>query len=566
MNINLLKEIIIENNILSSEEIQNIINRSDSIEEIIEYLNEQKIISEDKLYLLYSEKLENPFINLSYNLIDNKLLKMFDITTIKENLIIPLFKICDRVLLVAMADPLNIYIIEEIKKKTNFDVLPLLASKSKIIEIINSIYQLTDSINSIIEQIYKEEDYLTEEEKLTKKIDLSVETSSIVKLVDMIIRQAIIERASDIHIEPEENELKIRFRIDGILYKKISLPINIQNNLISRIKVISGMDISEKRLPQDGRIKLVIDNKEVDIRVSTSPTIKGEKIVLRLLEKRNLIKDIERLGIDDVNLKLLKEILEKKSGIIIVCGPTGCGKTTSLYTILQNLDSQSYNIITIEDPVEYILENINQIEVNLKIGLTFANGLRSILRQDPDIILVGEIRDTETAKIGIQSALTGHLVLTTLHTNTSISSISRLIDMGIEPYLISSSINGVIAQRLVRKLCNDCKQPIKLNKDILTKYNFNFDNAYLPERIYQKTGCSSCNYTGYKGRTGVFEILKFDKEIKEMVLKKTAASKIKEYAIKNNFKTLKQSALEKVLAGITDFEEINKQILFIEEE
>lgn len=565
INPNTLKTILVSNKI--TPDIEKLFNQFNTSDEIINYLIEQKIISEDRLYLLFGIHFEIPFINLIPSLIDNRLVKIFDINIIKENLFIPLQKIGNN-LIIAFANPFNIYLIDELKKISDLNIIPFIATKSRIIDLINSIFQLTENIKSILNDIYKEGEFVSEITTVAKKVDLSVETSSIVKLVDMIIKQALIQRASDIHIEPEETDIKIRYRIDGVLYKKISAPINIRDNLISRIKVISGMDISEKRLPQDGRIKVIIDNKEIDIRVATSPTLKGEKIVMRLLEKSNLITDIDRLGIDYYNTQLLNSAIKRNNGIIIVSGPTGSGKTTTLYTILQNLNAENYNIVTIEEPVEYILENINQIEVNQKIGLTFASGLRAILRQDPDIILVGEIRDSDTARVAIRSALTGHLVFTTLHTNSSVGSLSRLLDMSVEPYLISSSVIAVIAQRLIRKLCNECKQPVNIDYKLFENLNIENISEHFNgiTKLYQKSGCSKCNYTGYKGRTGIFEVLILDKEIRNMILNKNSTGIIKDYAIKKGLKTLKDSALEKLFSGITDFDEVYKHIFLLDED
>lgn len=558
INIDLIKEVVVKNKILNDS--YKAFSKYQNVEDLIKHLETENIISQDNLYILISEQIEIPYFNILHQMIDLKLFKLFKVSLIRENLFIPLFKI-DNNIAVIFSNPLDIYLIDELKKLSNLNIIPYLGNKNEIVEIINSTFQLTENINSIIEEIFNEEDISTLYKQEFNKIDLSVETSPIVKLVDLIIKQALILRASDIHIEPEETEIKIRFRIDGILYKKMSIPINVKDNLVSRIKVIAGMDISEKRLPQDGRIIVHSNNQEIDIRVATSSTIKGEKIVMRLLQKNNLIKEIERLGIDEHNNRILNKMLSNKNGIIIVSGPTGSGKTTTLYTILQNLNSENNNIITIEDPVEYVLDNVNQMQVNAKIGLTFASGLRAILRQDPDIILLGEIRDSDTAHITVRSALTGHLVLTTLHTNSAVESISRLLDMGIESYLITSSIIGIVSQRLLKKLCNECKQPIELTEEMKNSISLTTIPKGFNKIVYKKTGCVKCNYTGYKGRTGVFEILQLNDNLKEIIIDLSKIIKLEEYAIKNGMKKLKDAAIEKFLSGITDIDELITNVI-----
>jgi type IV pilus assembly protein PilB len=382
-------------------------------------------------------------------------------------------------------------------------------------------------------------------------MEQAVQETPIVKLVNIVIMLAVKERASDIHIEPEEHNLKIRYRIDGILQEKNIFPKKIQNIIISRIKVLSKMDIAESRKPQDGRIRLKIETKDLDIRVSTFPTIHGENVVMRLLDKTSLLLGLKQLGFSESEFKIFDKLIRHPYGIILVTGPTGSGKTTTLYAVLSSLNTPEKNIITLEDPVEYELPGIRQTPINPKAGITFATGLRSILRQDPDIIMVGEIRDKETAEIAIQAALTGHLVLSTLHTNDAPSALTRLVDMGIEPFLISSSVIGILAQRLVRTICDKCKQkyvpPPEAVKELGIKAG---------EEFYKGAGCQRCNQKGYIGRIGIFELLFIDEEIRKMVDAKKSADEVKRKAVELGMKVLRDDGLQKAKRGATTIEEV----------
>ncbi len=366
--------------------------------------------------------------------------------------------------------------------------------------------------------------------------------------------QAVRDNASDIHIEPYQNSLKIRQRLDGILYDMLSPPKHVQSALISRIKIMANLNIAEKRLPQDGRIELKVGNKDVDIRVSTLPTSFGERVVLRLLDKSSVLITLTELGMPDDRFIPFTEQIKAANGIVLVTGPTGSGKTTTLYAALTSINNTDINIITVEDPVEYRISGIGQVQVNPKINLTFASGLRSIVRQDPDVILIGEIRDTETAEIAIQSALTGHLVFSTLHTNDAASAITRLIDMGVEPFLLSSSINAILAQRLVRIICPHCKEAYTPDEEALLKLGITPETPI--QQVYKGRGCAKCHHTGYKGRCGIFELLLMDHEMKHMILTTANANAIKEQAIKNGMITLRQDGAMKVLQGITTIEEV----------
>jgi general secretion pathway protein E len=377
----------------------------------------------------------------------------------------------------------------------------------------------------------------------------------IIRLVNKVVTQAVADRASDIHIEPYEQELIIRYRIDGILYKMVSPPKKLQAAVISRIKIMSSLNIAENRLPQDGRIQLKIGGKDIDIRVSIFPTHYGERVVLRLLNKTDMKFDLTSIGFDSRNLELFKKLIDKPHGIIVVTGPTGSGKTTTLYSALMRLNTEDVNILTVEDPIEYQLPGVGQMQVKTKIDLSFAAGLRSILRQDPDIIMVGEVRDLETAEIAVQAALTGHRVFTTLHTNDAAAAVTRLIDMGIEPFLISSSVNAFLAQRLVRTLCPKCKKPYKPTQGELKDIGITPAKA-KKGKFYKAVGCDACFKTGYSGRVGIYELLPLTNPIRKLVVERADASRIKETAVEEGMKTLVQDGAEKALSGITTIEEI----------
>jgi general secretion pathway protein E len=393
--------------------------------------------------------------------------------------------------------------------------------------------------------------------EIEEKADLldDISDAPIIKLVNHIISQSVKARASDIHIEPFQDSFKVRYRVDGILYDLLSPPKWIQPALISRIKVMAKMNIAEKRLPQDGRLDVKIGNQEIDVRVSTIPTSFGERLVLRLLDKSASLISLSDLGIVSDKLDTIENLVKSPNGIILVTGPTGSGKTTTLYAILSSINRPDINIITIEDPIEYKIEGISQIQVNPKITLTFASGLRSIVRQDPDVILVGEIRDRETADIAVQSALTGHLVFSTLHTNDSASAITRLVDIGVEPFLISSSVLAVVAQRLVRVLCKSCKEPYTPDDAALKSIGINADQC-REAVIYKSIGCENCFFTGYKGRKGIFEIMLLDASLKSLILKTHDSNSIKTEALNLNMVTLRQDGVQKVLRGITTIEEV----------
>ncbi len=459
--------------------------------------------------------------------------------------------------IIAVNNPASLHCLDDLEKIleiTDYNIV--LCPQNNILSVINMAYdQSRDSAQQLVDDMEEDSSTIIKEIEATADLLDDTSDSPIIKLVNHIISQSIKARASDIHIEPYQDSFKVRYRVDGILYDLLSPNKRIQAPLISRIKVMANLDIAEKRLPQDGRIEVKIGEQDVDIRVSTIPTSFGERVVLRLLNKSNTFLELNQFGIDEKKLEIINDLIYMPNGIILVTGPTGSGKTTTLYAILSRINSSEKNIITVEDPVEYQIEGIGQIQVNRKINLTFASGLRSIVRQDPDVILVGEIRDQETAEIAIQSALTGHLVFSTVHTNDSASAVTRLVEFGVEPFLITSAVKAVIAQRLIRVLCPECKEVYR--PDDMTIESLGFSREVFDRNtIYRAKGCPACLNKGYQGRAPIFEILVFDNEINNTVLKTSDSNIIKEKAVANNMITLRDDGIDKVLKGISTIEEV----------
>lgn len=496
-----------------------------------------------------------PYMDLTDYLIDPDVLKYVPEEIAKKYKIVPLFKIQDT-LTCAMINPRDIMAIDEVRLKSKVpNIEPVLATEAGIQKIIDSYYGVMGSVDDVIKKIDKEK--LLGIGKDAKESDLIeiAEDAPVVKLVNLLVTQAVKDRASDIHIEPDEHVLRIRYRIDGVLHEVNTPPKHLQNAVISRIKILSGMDIAERRKPQDGKINLRMEGKDLDLRVSTFPTVHGENVVLRILDKTSVILGLEELGFSKNMLSLYADLIKKPYGIILVTGPTGSGKTTTLYASLSTINSIEKNIITIEDPVEYQLPLIRQTQIEPKKDLTFATGLRTILRQDPDIIMVGEIRDKETADISIQAALTGHLVFSTLHTNDATSAVTRLIDMKVEPFLISSSVIGVLAQRLVRVICPRCKESYTPSSELLQSLN-------LKEKVslYKGKGCKDCKDTGFLGRIGIFELFIPNEKSKKLIIDKTSSDDIRKVATGEGMTTLYQDGLDKLKKGITTAEELKRVI------
>ncbi|PIQ89086.1 MAG: type II secretion system protein GspE [Candidatus Omnitrophica bacterium CG11_big_fil_rev_8_21_14_0_20_42_13] len=511
-------------------------------------------IDEDDLVSFLSEKLNILRIELGNYLIDPKIIELVPEELARKHELIPVLKIGNR-LTCAMVDPWNIFALDEIRAKTNFIVEPAAATESEIRKAIDEHYGTLGTMEDLIKTVPQDKfSALTEKEIDIKKLQEMIQEPLVIKLVNLIIIKAVHENASDVHIEPEEKILKTKFRVDGLLHEVSSPPKHLQSAVISRIKVLADLDIAERRLPQDGRFQIKMEGREIDIRVSCMPTIYGENVVLRLLDTASALLSLEELGFSEKLLIEYRKLIDFPHGIILVTGPTGCGKTTTLYASLDKINAVEKNIITIEDPVEYRLSGIRQTQVNTKVDLSFANGLRSILRQDPDIIMVGEIRDFETAEIAIQAALTGHLVFSTLHTNDAAGAVTRLMDMGVEPYLASSSIIGVLAQRLARKICPDCKERYDPDAGALKDIGLFEEKKEI--KFYRGKGCVKCMNVGFKGRIGIFELLIPDEKIRNLAIAKFPHQKIKEQAIESGMITLRQSGIDKIKNGLTTIEEV----------
>jgi type IV pilus assembly protein PilB len=539
-----LGDLLVESGLITKEQLEATLKEKSPNQKLGDALLQRGHITEQQLIEVLEFQLGIPHVSLYRYPFDTKLFNLIPKETAKRHLMIPLKKEEDK-LFVAMADPMDFYAIEDLRLSTGFQIQPAIATKDDILRTINKYYDVDDVFDDIPDASKEGEGI--EEEAIVDQ------DSPVVRLVNQLLSNAIAQKASDIHIDPQESKVVIRYRIDGILRTERTLPKHMQSMLVARIKIMANMDITEFRIPQDGRIKTNIEFRPVDLRVSTLPTVFGEKVVMRILDLSSALNDIEQLGFNSLNLKRFKTLIEKPTGIILITGPTGSGKSSTLYAALNYLNDEEVNIITIEDPVEYQLEGVNQIQVNPNVGLTFAKGLRAILRQDPNIIMVGEIRDKETVEVAIRASLTGHLVLSTIHTNDTISTITRLIDMGVEPFLVATSISGIIAQRLVRKVCRDCAEvhpPSKREKEMFARRGISIS------KIVRGKGCASCNMTGYKGRMAIHEVLMVNEEMKKLIMNGEPLSKLREVAIKNKTIFLIDDGLLKVKQGLTTTEEV----------
>ncbi len=463
-----------------------------------------------------------------------------------------------RTLIVAISDPNNIYVLDAVKFITGCSIQPVISPEKAIQKAIDAYYQESSGIDEILKGMKDEDlEVIEASEEVPTEQDLrsAVQDKPLVKLVDGIISDAIKRGASDIHIESYEKRIRVRYRLDGNLQEMSPLPFKYRPAIVSRVKIMADLDISERRLPQDGRIKVKIGDRAVDIRVSVLPTIFGEKVVMRILDPRSLMVDLTKLGFPEKGLKQFAEAIKLPYGMVLVTGPTGSGKTTTLYSALKQINEPDINIMTAEDPVEFNFDGINQVQVKSEIGFTFATCLRSFLRQDPDVIMVGEIRDGETADIAIRAALTGHLVFSTVHTNDAASTINRLVDIGVPGYLVASAVRLIMAQRMVRKICNFCKDEVKVKPEALLRLGVP-ENEIKDFKVYQGKGCQECNNTGFSGRTGLFEIMPITPEIEKMIMEGKSSQDIKEYAVTNGMLTLRMAAIEKIKKGITTVEEV----------
>ncbi len=565
-----LGDLLVKEKVITPEQLEQATKlQKDSHSRLASALVKLGFLSDEDVTNFLSRQYGVPAINLSYFEIDPAVVKLIPYETAKRYQILPLSRV-GASLTIAMVDPTNVFAMDDIKFMTGFNIEPVVASESSIIEGIDKSYGTSkeEELESVMQSMNDMGDAADvevqgeEQELELKELEKAADEAPIVKLVNLVLTDAVKRGASDIHMEPYEKEFRVRFRIDGILQLIMNPPLKLKDAITSRLKIMAKLDISEKRLPQDGRIMLKMQiggkKKQLDFRVSTLPTLWGEKIVLRLLDKENLRLDMTKLGFEAESLVKFEKAILKPYGMVLVTGPTGSGKTNTLYSSISRLNQPDTNIMTAEDPVEFQLGGVNQVQMKEQIGLNFAAALRSFLRQDPNIILVGEIRDFETAEIAVKAALTGHLVLSTLHTNDAPSTVNRLMNMGIEPYLVATSVHMICAQRLVRRLCKDCKEEVSMPTQAL------IDIGYSPEeapkvKLYKGKGCPVCNNTGYKGRVGLYEVMDITDGMREMILTGASSIELKNKAIEEGMITLRGSGLRKIKAGQTTVEEVVRE-------
>jgi len=516
-------------------------------------LVDEEMVPEGDLVKVLARHVGVEFVRLSEIAIDPSASMLVPETIARRHTVIPIGYDNGRLVL-AMADPGNVLVIDDIRAITGLPIKVKVATRSEIEEAIRRVNRMDESVADLTDLIETDD----VEEDLTK-LEAAVEEAPIVKLVNTLVSRAVSERASDIHIEPAERDLRVRFRIDGVLHEIMTTPKSVTGAVVSRLKIMADLDIAERRVPQDGRVALKVGGRQIDLRVATLPTIYGEKVVMRILDKDDAILPLESLGFLPESLKRYEESYTKPYGAILVTGPTGSGKTTTLYSTLNIVNSPDRNIITVEDPVEYRLPGIIQVQVNRKAGLLFATALKSILRSDPDVVLIGEVRDTETARIAVEAALTGHLVLTTLHTNDASSSIGRLVDMGVESYLVSSALDSIVAQRLARRICAKCRQPREATPQMIQQMGFDPDEG--PITIYDAVGCKVCSDTGYRGRVCINEILLVSEEIQRMAVERRPSDEVQRVAVEQGMLTLRRDGMEKVRLGMTTLEEVLRVVV-----
>jgi len=565
-----IAEMLLEEGLITPRQLEKAIeqqkNSNESLEKIIIGLG---YVTEKEVTEVIGKEMGVPFIDLDEVEIDPELARAIPEHLAQRYKVIPVGQENNKLAL-AMVDPLNVFAIDDIRLITGFDIEPMIATEETILRSINKQFGVTDlaEVHETVQDIalsdFGDLETLEEEDEIElDKLKELVDEAPIVRVVNLIITQAINDKASDIHIEPRAKNVCVRYRIDGVLHEVMSPPKHIQAPMVSRIKIMASLDIAERRIPQDGKIHLKHDNKEYDLRVSSLPTTHGEKIVMRILDKSSVMIGLDKLGLMPDTRAIFEDLVFKPYGMLLVTGPTGSGKSTTLYTSLNMLNSPEKNICTVEDPVEYQLGGINQVQINPKAGLNFASALRSFLRQDPDIIMVGEIRDHETAQIAIESALTGHMVLSTLHTNDAPGAITRLIDMGIEPFLVASALVGCIAQRLVRRICPNCREPYSPPEEAVAKFGLNLADTNIV--FYHGRGCDHCKGTGYKGRCGIYEMMTINDSIRPLILRNAPTVEVKDAAIENGMVTLQEDGLRKVLEGTTTIEECLR-VVYVGEE
>ena len=555
-----LQQILIDGQLITQEQLDQAMEiQKAQGGQLSQVLIGQGHITQQQLMVSLSEHLGIPPINISKLNIPEDVASLISKQVARSYQVVPISRM-GNTLTVAMADPLNVFALDDLRLMTGMEIQPVISNPEDVEEKLDELYSQTAGLGDILKAESSIPDAEVLDENAGQEIDIDelieqTGDTSVIKIVNIILVQAVQEGASDIHIEPFEKEISLRYRIDGVLYERTPPPKHMNSAIVSRVKIMSNLDIAERRLPQDGRFRIKLAGKEVDFRVSILPTAYGEKVVMRILDKSSLDLRLESLGFEGESLTRFRTAINAPYGMILVTGPTGSGKTTTLYSGLIEINKPEVNIITVEDPIEYQLKGINQVQVNQEIGLTFASGLRSILRQDPDIVMVGEIRDLETADIAVKAALTGHLVLSTLHTNDAAGAIARLNDMGIVPFLISSSVLLVQAQRLVRRICPNCKEETEYERKILEQAQFFVQPGAQTPPLYRGVGCVKCNGSGYSGRASVLEVLRITEEIRGHVVKEATSSVIKECAIRDGMRTLRMDALNKCTQGVTTIEE-----------
>ncbi|MFC9540949.1 GspE/PulE family protein [Lysinibacillus sp. NPDC056959] len=540
-----LGDLLVESGVITNVQLEFALTNKTKEEKLGDFLIKENILTEQQLIEVLEFQLGIPHIHLNQYSISPDLLQLVPAELAKRTNIIPIRREKNK-LFIAMADPMDYFAIEEVRMATGCQIETSIAAKDDLYRTLTKYYDLQESMEAALLDIGATVAETQEE--------IEREDSPIVRLVNQIIANGVAQRASDIHFDPQETELRVRYRVDGVLRTERSLPKHMQNIVLARIKIMGNLNITENRIPQDGRIKTNVNFRPVDIRLSTLPTVYGEKVVMRILDLSSVANSIDKLGFTEQNEALFRNMIANPNGILLITGPTGSGKSSTLYAALTNLNEEGVNIITVEDPVEYQLDGINQIQVKEEVGLTFATGLRSILRQDPDIVMIGEVRDFETAQIAVRASLTGHLVLSTLHTNSAVESISRLQDMGVEPFLLSSSLVGIMAQRLVRRICRDCGEDYTFTNHELEIMHKNGIEGVTHGR--RGRGCPSCNQTGYRGRMAIHEILPIDRNIKEMILSRSSDSAIRDYMKQEGYYTLLVDGLLKVVEGQTTTSEV----------
>lgn len=555
-----LGELLVEANLLSAENLtEGLRLQKKSGKKLGQILIEQHFLKPSDLVSVLGSQLGIPHVWLRKGLVDGSIINCIPYEKARAYQVLPLFKVRN-ILTLATADPMAVFILDELAKLTGCTIQPVLCRADDIENCIEEYYRESEHLTGFIEGS-GESDELHVVERRTEEdiqaIEEMAEGSPVINMVNTVLLKAINDRASDIHIEPDRTKFRIRFRIDGVLYEVMSPKLDLHPALVSRLKIMAGLDIAERRLPQDGRIQVMVKDKFIDMRFSSLPGIFGEKVVLRVLDKSNAILDLNNLGIRNETLETIKALLKRPYGLILTTGPTGSGKTTTLYGAICFLNSLEKNIVTIEDPVEYQLDIINQNQTNDVIGLTFPRFLKHILRQDPDIIMVGEIRDRETAEIAIQASLTGHLVLSTLHTNDACGAITRLLDMGIEPFMISSAVAGIFGQRLIRTICPECKSSYYPSKEMLKQLDLEVDKNI---KLAKGKGCQTCYDSGFKGRIGIYELVEVDQDLQRLILQNPSGEQLKKFVVQKNIRTILREGIDKVIEGVTTYEEVNRAI------